>query len=94
MNGKSIASLSLKERLANLEKYVDALRTVFSVTSFICSCVGQKIDIFFQSYLVMPDFGQGKCVRVYDRQGKLDKCTINTSMVLANERRPWRKINV
>ena len=40
MNGKSIASLSLKERLANLEKYVDALRTVFSVTSFICSCVG------------------------------------------------------
>jgi hypothetical protein len=28
-----------------------------------------------------PAFGQGKFVRVYGHQGKLDKCTRNTSMV-------------
>jgi hypothetical protein len=33
----------------------------------------------FVSKLVMPVFGQGKCVRVYGRQGKLDKCIRNTS---------------
>ena len=40
--------------------------------------------------LVMPAFGQGKFVRVYDCQAerKLDKCTRNTFMVLANKRRP------
>ena len=36
----------------------------------------------------MPAFGQGKFVRVFGRQGKLDKGTRNTSMVLANERQP------
>jgi hypothetical protein len=36
-----------------------------------------------QSSIVMPGFGQGKFVRVYGRQGKLDKCISNTSMVLA-----------
>jgi hypothetical protein len=45
--------------------------------------------------LVMPAFGQEKLhVRVYGRQGKLDECTRNTSMVLANKRRPWRERNV
>jgi hypothetical protein len=28
----------------------------------------------------MPAFEQGKFVRVYGRQGKLDKCTRNTSI--------------
>jgi hypothetical protein len=71
----------------------------FSLTTFICSRVQQRIDSFslprsLVSKLVMPGFGQGRFVRVYGRQGKLDKCTRNSSMVLANERRPWREINV
>jgi hypothetical protein len=72
----------------------------FSLTNFICSCVGQKIDNFslprsLVRKLVMPVFRHGKCVRVYDRQGKFEiKCTRNTSMVLANKRQPWREINV
>jgi hypothetical protein len=32
----------------------------------------------------MPASGQGKFVRVYERQGKLDKCKRNTSAVLIN----------
>jgi hypothetical protein len=36
---------------------------------------------------VMPAFEQGKFVRVYVRQGKLDKCTRNTSMVLTKKGR-------
>jgi hypothetical protein len=35
--------------------------------------------------LVMPAFGQGKFVRVYGRQGKLDKCTKNTCMVTSKK---------
>ena len=44
--------------------------------------------------LVMPAFGQGKFVRVYGRQGKFDKRTRNTSMVLANKKRPRLQIKV
>jgi hypothetical protein len=46
-----------------------------------------KIEIFF-----LLAFEKGKFVLVYGLQGKLDKCTKNTSMVLANKRRPWREI--
>jgi hypothetical protein len=65
----------------------------FSLTSFICSRVQQRIDSFslprsLVAKLDVPAFGQGKSVRVYVRQGKLDKCTRNISVVLANERRP------
>ena len=48
-----------------------------------------KIEIFF-----LLAFEKGKFVLVCGHQGKLDKCTKNTSMVLANKRRPWREINV
>jgi hypothetical protein len=36
---------------------------------------------------VVPAFGEGKFVRACGRQGKLDKCTRNTSMVLTKKGR-------
>jgi hypothetical protein len=43
--------------------------------------------------LVLPTLGQGKFVRVYGRQGKLDKCTRNTSMIFGKQKAA-REINV
>jgi hypothetical protein len=42
----------------------------------------------------MPAVGEGKFVRVYGRQGKLDKYASNTSRVLASKRPPECEINV
>ena len=48
----------------------------FSLISFACWCARQRMDNFslrrsLVPKLVMPAFGQGKCVRLYGRQGKL-----------------------
>jgi hypothetical protein len=54
----------------------------FSLINIICSCVRQKNGKFFfakepcSNFLDMPAFEKGKFVRVYDRQGKLDKCIL------------------
>jgi hypothetical protein len=66
------------------------------MATFICSCAstGKKFDNFSlarilvpKAKLVMPVFTQRNFVRVYVRPpGKT--CTRNTSVVLANKRRP------
>ena len=73
----------------------------FSLTNFICSCVGQKIDNFSLPRSLCSKAGHASfstrkiCSYVYGCQEKFEiKCTRNTSMVLANKRQPWREINV
>jgi hypothetical protein len=61
-------------------------------------CNGSIPDIFslprtLSLKLVMSAFRQGKFARVYGRQGKLVQ-EIFLYMGLANNRRPWREINV
>ena len=61
--------------------------------------LGKKMNIFpWQGKLIIPAFGQGKFVHVYDRQEKHDKCTSkNSSMTIygfGNKMQHWHKTNV